>query len=264
MSKQLFANEKVMKQYLGALLCEDEPVDDLEPVAKLLEKIPDDSQQERIHLKPKEQIKAAEKIFDKDLLNAEIEPIVEPIYEAEEVNKAADDEVTNPVTTTIEKPEPEIVANSQSDYFDGEFQALFFEVAGLTLAVPLKALGGIHQLGEVNHLFGKPKWFKGVMLNREEKLNVVDTARWVMPEKYDDKLEASLDYQYLITLGDSQWGLLAEKLINNITLSKEDVKWRTNKSKRPWLAGVIKEKMCALIDVDNLNILLEKGLDSRQ
>lgn len=137
-------------------------------------------------------------------------------------------------------------------------------MAGLTLAVPLKALGGIHQLGEVNHLFGKPKWFKGVMLNREEKLNVVDTARWVMPEKYDEKLEASLDYQYLITLGDSQWGLLAEKLINNITLSKEDVKWRTNQSKRPWLAGVIKEKMCALIDVDNLNILLEKGLDSRQ
>ena len=40
MSKQLFANEKVMKQYLGALLCEDEPVDNLEPVAKLLEQMP--------------------------------------------------------------------------------------------------------------------------------------------------------------------------------------------------------------------------------
>ncbi|WP_350585752.1 chemotaxis protein CheW [Pseudoalteromonas sp. RB2-MNA-CIBAN-0110] len=264
MSKQLFANEKVMKQYLGALLCEDEPVDNLEPVAKLLEQMPHDSQQEHIHLKPKEQIKAAEKIFDQDLLNPEIKPIVEPIFEAAKVNKAIDDEVIEPISTTTEEPEPQIITTSQSDYFDGEFQALFFEVAGLTLAVPLKALGGIHQLGEVNHLFGKPKWFKGVMLNREEKLNVVDTARWVMPEKYDDKLEASLDYQYLITLGDSQWGLLAEKLINNITLSKEDVKWRTNKSKRPWLAGVIKEKMCALIDVDNLNILLEKGLDSRQ
>lgn len=263
MSKQLFANEKVMKQYLGALLCEDEPVDNLEPVAKLLEQIPDDSQH-HIHSKPKEQLKAAESTFDNDLLNVEIEPIAEPAFETEKVNEVVDEEVIVPAITTIEKPELEIVTTSQSDYFDGEFQALFFEVAGLTLAVPLKALGGIHQLGEVNHLFGKPKWFKGVMLNREEKLNVVDTARWVMPEKYDDKLEASLDYQYLITLGDSQWGLLAEKLINNITLSKEDVKWRTNKSKRPWLAGVIKEKMCALIDVDNLNILLEKGLDSRQ
>ena len=44
---------------------------------------------------------------------------------------------------------------------------------------------------------------------------VVDTARWVMPEKYDEQLEASLNYQYLITLGDSKWGLLAEKLIKH-------------------------------------------------
>ena len=238
MSKQLFANEKVVTQYLGALLSDDEPTKDLEPVAKLLEQVTYEEQKEQ-------------------------PVIVEPVVEVEKLNK----QVSNVEIDTHQEqhfvPEQEVVVGGEADYFDGEFQALFFEVAGLTLAVPLKALGGIHELGEVNHLFGKPKWFKGVMINREEKLNVVDTARWVMPEKYDEQLEASLNYQYLITLGDSQWGLLAEKLINNITLSKEDVKWRTNNSKRPWLAGVIKEKMCALIDVNNLNALLEKGLDSR-
>ncbi|CAH9051591.1 hypothetical protein PSEHALCIP103_00434 [Pseudoalteromonas haloplanktis] len=238
MSKQLFANEKVVTQYLGALLSDDEPTKDLEPVAKLLEQVTYEEQKEQ-------------------------PVIVEPVVEVEKLNK----QVSNVEIDTHQEqhvvPEQEVVVGGEADYFDGEFQALFFEVAGLTLAVPLKVLGGIHELGEVNHLFGKPKWFKGVMINREEKLNVVDTARWVMPEKYDEQLEASLNYQYLITLGDSQWGLLAEKLINNITLSKEDVKWRTNNSKRPWLAGVIKEKMCALIDVNNLNALLEKGLDSR-
>jgi len=238
MSKQLFANEKVVTQYLGALLSDNEPTKDLEPVAKLLEQVTYEEQKEQ-------------------------PVIVEPVVEVEKLNK----QVSNVEIDTHQEqhvvPEQEVVVGGEADYFDGEFQALFFEVAGLTLAVPLKALGGIHELGEVNHLFGKPKWFKGVMINREEKLNVVDTARWVMPEKYDEQLEASLNYQYLITLGDSQWGLLAEKLINNITLSKEDVKWRTNNSKRPWLAGVIKEKMCALIDVNNLNALLEKGLDSR-
>ncbi|MBT2150631.1 chemotaxis protein CheW [Pseudoalteromonas sp. SCSIO 43095] len=238
MSKQLFANEKVVTQYLGALLSDDEPTKDLEPVAKLLEQVTYEEQKEQ-------------------------PVIVEPVVEVKKLNK----QVSNVEIDTLQEqhvvPEQEVVVGGEADYFDGEFQALFFEVAGLTLAVPLKALGGIHELREVNHLFGKPKWFKGVMINREEKLNVVDTARWVMPEKYDEQLEASLNYQYLITLGDSQWGLLAEKLINNITLSKEDVKWRTNNSKRPWLAGVIKEKMCALIDVNNLNALLEKGLDSR-
>jgi purine-binding chemotaxis protein CheW len=243
MSKQLFANEKVVTQYLGALLSDDEPTKDLEPVAKLLQQVAYEEEQ-------KEQ-------------SLQVEPVVEPVVEVEKLNEQVTSvEIESHQAQQLE-PRHDVALESEAEYFDGEFQALFFEVAGLTLAVPLKALGGIHELGEVNHLFGKPKWFKGVMINREEKLNVVDTARWVMPEKYDEQLEASLNYQYLITLGDSQWGLLAEKLINNITLSKEDVKWRTNNSKRPWLAGVIKEKMCALIDVNNLNALLEKGLDSR-
>ena len=249
MSKQLFANEKVMTQYLGALLCEDEPVDNLEPIAKLLEQVTDKkTEQPDLEAQSTQSTPAFEQAVPEASQNQIAQEIKEQITSAEHTVSA----------------EQILAAQSQDDYFDGQFQALFFEVAGLTLAVPLKALGGIHELGEINQLFGKPKWFQGVMLNRDEKLNVVDTARWVMPEKYDEKLEASLNYKYLITLGDSQWGLLAEKLINNITLSKEDVKWRTNQSKRPWLAGVIKEKMCALIDVNNLNTLLEKGLDSRQ
>ncbi|WP_404338973.1 chemotaxis protein CheW [Pseudoalteromonas mariniglutinosa] len=240
MSKHLFANEKVMTQYLGALLSEEEqPVDELQPVAKLLE---------RIHAPMSDS---------------------PPVVKAESVKELEKTENQANIKDIVEKNEKQLAldktpAQRQDDYFDGEFQALFFEVAGLTLAVPLKSLGGIHQLGEVNQLFGKPKWFKGVMLNRDENLNVVDTARWVMPEKFDKKLEESLNYQYLITLGDSQWGLLAEKLVNNITLRKEDVKWRGKTGKRPWLAGVIKDKMCALIDVDNLNQLLEQGLDSRE
>ena len=251
MSKHLFANEKVMTQYLGALLCEDEPTDqNLEPVAKLLEQVKEP------------ETKTEEKLTDVQPTPEPVLPPPEPTKELEKTENQAN------IKDIVAEPKAELVAKTssdrQEDYFDGEFQALFFEVAGLTLAVPLKALGGIHQLGEVNQLFGKPKWFKGVMLNREEKLNVVDTARWVMPEKYDEKLEQSLNYQYLITLGDSQWGLLAEKLVNNITLRKEDVKWRAKSGKRPWLAGVIKEKMCALIDVENLNQLLEQGLDSRE
>ncbi|MAD05525.1 chemotaxis protein CheW [Pseudoalteromonas shioyasakiensis] len=251
MSKHLFANEKVMTQYLGALLCEDEPTEEnLEPVAKLLEQVKEP------------ETKTEEKLTEVQPTPKSALPTPEPTKELEKTENQAN------IKDIVAEPKAELVAKTssdrQEDYFDGEFQALFFEVAGLTLAVPLKALGGIHQLGEVNQLFGKPKWFKGVMLNREEKLNVVDTARWVMPEKYDEKLEQSLNYQYLITLGDSQWGLLAEKLVNNITLRKEDVKWRAKSGKRPWLAGVIKEKMCALIDVENLNQLLEQGLDSRE
>lgn len=264
MSKQLFANEEVMTQYLTALLCEDEPNDKLVPVAKLLEQVSinteieahsDVTKEAPLSINVDEKLEVTPEIDDKYLQTSDVDV---------STDKEIEDEKVVNVTTASAETTPPAKIDKEDDYLNGEFQALFFEVAGLTLAVPLKSLGGIHQLGEINHLFGKPKWFKGVMLNRDEKLSVIDTARWVMPEKYNEKLEASLDYQYLITLGDSQWGLLAEKLINNITLTKEDVKWSSGNSKRPWLAGVIKNKMCALINVDHLTTLLEKGLDSRQ
>ncbi|TLX45893.1 chemotaxis protein CheW [Pseudoalteromonas phenolica] len=257
MSKHLFANEKVMKQYLGALLQEEPQDTALAPVAKLLEGVPEITETELSQ--------PVNKVVP-DIVETQSTPELRSL-EVVEISEGESKDLELTKNNTIIKEEAVVepsLTSVQEEYGESEFQALFFEVAGLTLAVPLKSLGGIHQLGEVTQLFGKPKWFKGVMLNREEKLNVVDTARWVMPEKYTPELEEKLDYQYLITLGDSPWGLLAENLINNITLKPEDIKWRVNGGKRPWLAGVIKEKMCALIDVENLNRLLEQGLDSQE
>lgn len=151
------------------------------------------------------------------------------------------------------------VVKSESSYRQGSFQAMFFEVAGLLVAVPLIELGGIHNVDKTTPLLGKPDWFKGVMLHREEKVNMVDTALWIMPEKCDQKLVDSLNYQYVIMLNESSWGLMAEKLVDTVTLEHEDVKWQNNGTKRPWLAGLVKNRMCALLDVGSLIKLLEEG-----
>ena len=236
MTKQLFANEKVMKQYLDALLQEESSETLVSPVENLLSDVESKAaEHQKAIFKPKESQQVASTIEQ---------------VESREVVEAV--EVALPPLRT------------QDDSFAAdEFQALYFEVAGLTLAVPLKSLGGIYQLGEINQLFGKPDWFKGVMLHREEKLNVVDSARWVMPEKYNKNLEEALNYQYLIMLGESNWGLLAERLIDNVSLSHQDIKWRDKAGRRPWLAGLIKEKMCALINVSAMTELLNQGLDSQ-
>lgn len=169
------------------------------------------------------------------------------------------------IKSEIALQQPVKVEESVIESFPDEpFQALFFSVAGLSLAVPLKELGGIHNLTELNTLFGKPAWFKGVMLSRDKKLNVVDSARWVMPEKYNQAMEESLNYKYLIMLGESNWGLAAESLVETESIKPDAVKWRKSAHKRPWLMGTIKEKMCALLHVSDLIAMLEKGIDARQ
>ena len=91
-------------------------------------------------------------------------------------------------------------------------------------------------------------------------MSPVDSARWVMPEKCDQKLLTEINYRFLIMLGNSDWGLTAENLIDTVLLSQDDVKWREQPGKRPGLAGLVKDRMCALVDVDAMIQLLNQGL----
>ncbi|WP_026375578.1 chemotaxis protein CheW [Aestuariibacter salexigens] len=231
-----FAKEGLMEDYLSSLLDEGPETLEKDPVAKLIESVP---------------------------LQVEIEQpdVIEPVQPQVTTKDIA--EAVDKVNEEQQAAEAHHVASaSLQETLDDEFQALFFDVAGLTLAVPLITLGGIHNLEKVNPLIGKPDWFMGVMIHRDEKLTSVDTARWVMPEKYTEKLAESLNYQYLIMLGNSAWGLACEKLINTVVLNKDEVKWREAHGKRPWLAGLVKDKMCALVDVDQMISMLEQGLGS--
>ncbi|MFV7770814.1 chemotaxis protein CheW [Shewanella marisflavi] len=158
---------------------------------------------------------------------------------------------------------PPGVTEQLVEQLDDEFQVLFFKVAGLTLAVPLVSLGGIVKVERINHIMGRPAWYLGVQTHRDSQLNVVDSGAWVMPEKYDDKLAQSVDYQYIVLLEDSNWGLACESLVNSVKILKSEVNWRTKAGKRPWLAGVVKEQMCGILHVQALIELLNLGLGSQ-
>ena len=141
---------------------------------------------------------------------------------------------------------------------ENEFQVLFFELSGLTFAVPLTDLGGIHHLDDsINSLIGKPPWFSGVMSHNESLFNIVDTAKWINTGQSSE----TLTYSHYILLGATQWGLSCEKLLGTETLNHSQVKWREVQGKRPWLAGMVKEKMCALIHAEELVKLLNSGMN---
>lgn len=255
----LIASQKVMQHYLSALLTEEEQS---ETVTLAEQK----KQQLNALLSQAVVTEPAAKIAlkaDVAADSAALAALKAKFARAEQAQQLQQRDV--PVAERLAPEAPALatppVKAEPKDYRQGRFQALFFEVAGLKVAVPLKELGGIHQLGKINSLIGKPDWFKGVMLYREQKINAVDTARWVMPEKYDQSLQQSLNYQYVIMLGNSDWGLCCEALVNTYVLEQDDVKWREAEGKRPWMAGLIKKHMCVLVDVDAMIDLLNRGLD---
>ncbi len=261
MAKSLAASKKLMQNYLSELLTEEQqepevpviPVKEKlqQPLEKLLQKIDITEKISDVKDEPIHTVKSA---IGKD------KPKVTKPIKKEVVKEALI--LDKPIQTR--KSDQPLIVKQEKGYRKGSFQAMFFDVAGLTIAVPLIELGGIHNEEKTTSLMGKPDWFTGVMLHREEKINVVNTALWVMPEKCDETLINSLNYQYIVMLGNSHWGLSAESLVDTVTLEQEDVKWLDVPNKRPWLAGLVKERMCALLDVESLINLLDAGANINQ
>lgn len=154
------------------------------------------------------------------------------------------------------EPPPTRSWSERPEWAEGPFECLLFDVAGLTLAVPLVSLGTIYPLAgqELTPLFGQPDWFLGLLPSHGGNLKVIDTARWVMPERYRDDCREGL--QYVISIEGCEWGLAVHQVNRSIRLDPREVKWRSQRSQRPWLAGTVIEHMCALLDVAALAELI--------
>lgn len=173
----------------------------------------------------------------------------------------------SPRAEEILEPEPEMVAtpfrmkdvewldNGRPAWAQERFDVLLFKVSGLTLAVPLIALGQIQPLTEeLTPLFGQADWFMGLLPTPAGKIRTVNTAKFVMPERYDERFVETA--QYVISIDGVPWGLAVDSVNQPISLDPEDVKWRSERSRRPWLAGTVKEHMCALLDIPRVGQLL--------
>ena len=146
--------------------------------------------------------------------------------------------------------------NGRPRWAQTRFECLMFKVGGLTMAVPLIDLGSIQPLTDaLTPLFGQADWFMGLLPVNGANVRVVDSARIVMPERYRPGIADG--YGYVITLFGSHWGLAADSVAESISLLPEQVRWRTERAKRSWLAGTVVDHMCALLDVSALKEVLD-------
>lgn len=149
--------------------------------------------------------------------------------------------------------------NGRPEWAQQPFEALLFSIGGLSLAVPLVELGTVSPLDPeaMTPLFGQADWFLGLLPGKAGNIRIVDSARVVMPERYDAAMPAA--YRYVITLNGSDWGLGVDAIRDAVRLDPERVRWRGARGKRLWLAGTVVDHMCALLDVAQLTRLFQRA-----
>ncbi len=161
----------------------------------------------------------------------------------------AEQAVLEPASSALPEPLP--------DWARGEFEVLLFDVQGLLLAVPIIELGGILRTPDrLEQLPRQPDWMLGILEAEGRTLSVVDTLRWIAPERVG--LAESQPARYLVRLPDSPWALSCQKLFEAVTLQSSDVQWRSARTRRRWLRGTVRDRMCALLDVHELAVLLDR------
>jgi purine-binding chemotaxis protein CheW len=159
------------------------------------------------------------------------------------------------VSQQFRMPGLEWMPNGLPQWAQSRFDVLLFKVSGLTLAVPLISLGQIQPItDELTPLFGQADWFMGLQPTPQGKIRTVNTAKFVMPERYDETFVKNA--KYVVSINGVPWGLAVDSVNQPISLQPEEVKWRTDRSKRPWLAGTVKEHMCALLDIPMIGQML--------
>jgi purine-binding chemotaxis protein CheW len=72
-------------------------------------------------------------------------------------------------------------------------------------------------------------------------------------------------YSHILLIGDGDRGLAVHALNGTQMLDKEAVRWRGDIDRHPWYAGIISEKLMAVIDVDGImRVLAAKTDQSRR
>ncbi len=183
----------------------------------------------------------------------------EPIAEARE-------EPVRPSTVAPEPAPPQSqAAGTEPDEEDverGALQALFFDVGGLKLAVPLTELHSVVPWGDVDvtPMPRQPDWQLGLMRYRERNVRVVDTVTMVLPPDKRQKPEAQAEPQHILVVGDGSWGITCHGIGDVTRLGPDEVKWRRRGSARPWLAGTVIGHLSAVIDTGAFARMLQQGM----
>jgi len=173
----------------------------------------------------------------------------------DEPNEVQDDNTLQVSQHDIELSQSE-VQKQGDNWRDSPFQTLLFEIHGLKLAIPLHELNGILTWPEkpLPKMAGKPDWYLGLYSQDHSHTQVIDTAHIILPSQLQDNQKKP---NFIILIEDGKWGLACNKVSKVVTLSSEEVRWRQQAGKRPWLAGTVLDKMCSILNIKELVKQLE-------
>jgi len=198
-----------------------------------------------------------------DIVDVVETPVLKVAIEVPNIEKPVVEEPTIDIKTEVEVEQQTESNSIVPDWANEPFQILLFEVAGLKLAVPLIELSSVIESNDsVTEMPGSADFYMGILQHLNYRVAVIDTAKMVLPANKQAELindNARERVKHIVLIDDYSWGLACDKIGEVITLQPEEVRWRSAKTSRRWLAGTVIEHMCALLNSEAFSEMLTNG-----
>ncbi len=170
------------------------------------------------------------------------------------INKAEKKTEVTPQKTALPQVAKKVQPLSvMPDWSRQEFQALFFRIDKMTLAVPLtELLRTINYDRKVTKIPGQPGWFLGLMDELDSRIGVLDTGQLIFGRIRGQRDLETNPFASILITADGKWGLACDEVLSIGKLEPEKIRWRTLRTKKPWLIGTDIDELTAVIDINKL------------
>ncbi|HHJ37891.1 MAG: hypothetical protein AXA67_02040 [Methylothermaceae bacteria B42] len=145
-----------------------------------------------------------------------------------------------------ETPPPVVLPEGCPAWVAGQFAIQPFGLGGLQFALPEFQVNAVIPWPQVIPQPEQPAWALGEFVLEERKVWVVDTLKLILPAGK----QPVPAYQMLL-VGDGM-ALACDSVEQMVILDPNQVKWRQERTHRPWLLGMLTTSPCALIDFEKL------------
>ena len=127
------------------------------------------------------------------------------------------------------------------------FRVLLFRIGGYRFALPLVLMRSVAPIDiEPSRLPGRPPWQLGIMPSRGQAVMLVELGGLIGVEARCHAL------RYALVIGDGDLALACDEVEQAVLVEKTGVRWSTRRQQRTWLAGLLVEQMCLLLDGEAL------------
>jgi purine-binding chemotaxis protein CheW len=138
------------------------------------------------------------------------------------------------------------------------FECLLVKAAGMNYMMPALSVSYIERVNKkIIRIPLEADSFHGVLTLREQSVAVIDLFS-LITEDITEENEVSSQItshhiDHVMVMENSTYALACDQISKMITLQAEDVRWSKPNTGNPLYAGIVKEHLCPLINIDNLS-----------